>query len=141
MSRLVLFRYIGLLDCSELDSGMLLTITVAPQVTDKALAELVLACPNLLPDKIEGCDQAKGVAFVEAVAKTHPKLRQLDLRESTNVTDESLAMLVEACPQLHPDRLLCMKKGDAYLEAVAKAFPTLKKINLEGCNAVTSAGL
>ena len=110
-------------------------------MTDRALAELVLGCPNLLPDKIEGCGHAKGNAFVQAVARGHPKLKQLDLRESVDVTDESLAMLAEGCPQLHPDRLLCMKKGDAYLEAVAKAFPTLKKINLEGCDAVTSAGL
>ena len=110
-------------------------------MTDRALAELVLGCPNLLPDKIEGCGHAKGNAFVEAVARGRPKLKKLDLRESADVTDESLVMLVEGCPQLHPDRLLCMKKGDAYLEAVAKAFPTLKKINLEGCDAVTSAGL
>ena len=111
------------------------------QVTDQALAELVLACPQLLPGSIEGCDHAKGDAFVQAVAKTHPNLEQLDLRKSAGVTDASLAMLVEGCPQLHPNRLLCTKKGDRYLSAIAKAFPNLDEIDLEGCSAVTSAGL
>ena len=42
---------------------------------------------------------------------------------------------------MHPDRLLCPKKGDAYLESIAKAVPTLDRINLEGCKAVTPVGL
>ena len=62
-------------------------------MTDQVLAQLVSACPRLLPDNIEGCDHAKGNAFVQAVAETHRNLDQIDLQNCPDVTDASLAIL------------------------------------------------
>ena len=117
-----------------------MTLVPLSQVTDKALAELVLACPKLLPDNIEGCDHAKGIEFVQAVAQVHTTLEQLDLQGCPDVNDASLAIIGASCPQMHPDRLLCNKKGDAYLAAIAKVLPNLDRINLSDCDAVTPAG-
>ena len=100
-----------------------------------------MACPKLLPDQIEGCDRAKGSAFVEAVAQRHPNLDQLDLQDCPDVTDASLAVLAASCRKMHPDRLVCPKKGDLYLATLAEAMPDLDRINLLDCHDVTSAGL
>lgn len=110
-------------------------------MTDQALAELVLGCPQLLPGEIEGCDSAKGSAFVKAVSKMHPDLDQLDLQGCPDVTDASLATLAASCRNMHPDRLECALKGDMYLAAIAKTLPDLDSINLKDCHAVTSAGV
>ena len=97
-------------------------------VTDKGLALLVRGCHGLLAGKI--VSSAKGDRFCAAVAEVESNLIDIDLRDCEAVKDHGLALLVKGCPQLLPNRLLSLAKGDLLCCAVAKAHPKLDTIDL-----------
>ena len=75
----------------------------------------------------------KGDLCLKALATYRPNLKHVDLRSWYGVEDEGLAMLVEKCLKLHPDKIISDEKGDAFVFAVAKHRPDLESINLKSC--------
>lgn len=108
-------------------------------VTDEGLAGLVAACPAVHPNDIKSV--AKGERFLAAVSQKHTGLTKINLAGCRHVTDAALAELVVCCPKLMPDAIRSQRKGDAFVAAVAQHRPTLKQIDLKGCDAVTEKGL
>ena len=75
----------------------------------------------------------KGDLCLQALATYRPNLKHVDLRAWWGVKDEGLAMLVEKCLKLHPDKIISDEKGDKFVAAVAKHRPDLESINLKSC--------
>ena len=69
-------------------------------VSDAGLAELVRACPDLLPDKIHVQNGIKGDQFLLAVAERHPTIEHLDVSGCKAVTDIGLEALARQCTGL-----------------------------------------
>ena len=109
------------------------------KVTDKGLAGLVRSCPAVHPNDIKSL--AKGDQFLAAVTDQHTRLRKINLLRCNQVTDQALAELVTRCPNLVPDAIKSLQKGDLFVAAVAKYRPKLKHIDLSGCTMVTEDGL
>ena len=83
----------------------------------------------------------KGPQFLAAVANKHSDITEIDLIWCDAVTDESLANLIEKCYNLHPDQILSKKKGNDFLNAVAKSHADITQIEVAGCDSVTDVGL
>ena len=66
-------------DLTEID------ISKCGAVTDRGLAQLASNCTKLLPDKIPSV--SKGDRFLSVVAKMHPSLTEMNLRDCTAITD------------------------------------------------------
>ena len=84
------------------------------RVTDDELAKLIEKCPKLYPSKIKSNSKADN--FLTAVAQKRHDLTEIDLMECTHVTDAGLAKLIEHCPNLSPDNVLSLNKGDGLLK-------------------------
>ena len=84
-------------------------LSTCQNVTDEALAELVVNCPDLVPDAIK--TKHKGDQFVAAVARYRPALKHIDLTGCVQVTEEGLVLLVQGCPELDPDHIRAGCKG------------------------------
>ena len=110
-------------------------------VTDAGLAKLMAACLELHPDKVLSDEDTKGDLFLAAVAKNHPRVAEIDLRTSDTVTDQGLALLMQGCPGLLPDKVLSLAKGNEFCKAVAEHRPKLTEIGLNDCEEVTDEGL
>ena len=87
-------------------------------MTDAGLAQLIAKCPKLHPDKV--ISLLKGDAFLASVADNRPALQQMDLDGCGAVSDGALSMLMERFPQLHPDKVVSVQKGDSFCAATAK---------------------
>ena len=108
-------------------------------VTDYGLELLVRGCKKLLPDQI--LSTAKGDQFCAAVAELHARLTSINLIGCNSVTDTGLAFLAKACPNLHPDKVLSLGKGERFCEIMAKRHTDLTALDLRNCFSVTDAGL
>ena len=108
-------------------------------VTDEGLAGLVAACPKVHPNDIKSL--VKGEKFIAAVGQHHADLTEIALSDCKNVTDQLLAHLVVNCPKLSPDAIDSLQKGEAFVAAVSQHRPSLMKIDLTKCSAVTEEGL
>ena len=108
-------------------------------VTDAGLEKLMTGCLQLHPDKVH-CNK-KGPKCLSAVANKHADITEIDLVWCDAVSDESLANVIEKCLHLHPDRVLSKRKGNAFLNAVAKSHTHITQIDLVGCSSVTDVGL
>ena len=108
-------------------------------ITDEGLAGVVAACPKVHPNGIKSL--VKGEKFIAAVCQHHPNLTEIAVSDCENVTDQLLAHLVEHCPNLVPDDIDSQQKGEAFLAAVSQHRPSLTKIDLRKCGAVTEEGL
>ena len=76
---------------------------------------------------------------LKLVAQCCPKLKQIDLRDCPNITDdEGLVRLVKQCPDLGSNEILSQMKGVKYLRALAETHPDVRGyIDLRGCSQVT----
>ena len=108
-------------------------------VTDASLASLIEKCPQLHPDKV--LSEKKGPLFVAAVATYHSDVTEINLIGCDDVTDSSLATLLEKCENLHPDSVTASSKGAAFVAAAAKYRPHLTEINLSECKGLTHTEL
>ena len=109
------------------------------QVTDKGLAALAQACPQLLPSEV--LSLKKGDAFCAAVATQHPNLQEIDLLKCVHVTDTGLAALAAGCGDLLPSKVLSKAKGDRFCEEAANQHFHLTEVSLAGCDRVTDRGV
>ena len=55
-----------------------------------------------------------------SVANNRPELQEMDLAGCNAVSDDALSMLMDSFPQLHPDKVVSLQKGDAFCTAAAK---------------------
>jgi hypothetical protein len=108
-------------------------------VTDDGLGNLLKGCLQLHPNKVYS--NKKGPKFLAAVANKHSDITEIDLIWCDAVTDESLANLIDKCYNLHPDQILSKKKGNDFLNAVAKSHADITQIEVAGCDSVTDVGL
>jgi hypothetical protein len=127
-------------NCSKLSR---INLRGCNHVTEAGLARIVPGCPDLLPQNVQY--SAKGDLFLEVVGSVHADLTSLNLRHGdySNVTEVGLARIVRSCPNLLPDNIASVGKGDLFLAAVASVHPHLTSLNL--CHPdyknVTDAGL
>ena len=108
-------------------------------VTDASLASLMEKCPHLHPDKV--LSRKKGPLFVAAVAAYHSEVTEICLSGCDDVTDASLAVLLQKCANLHPDSVTASSKGPAFVAAIAEHRPDLTKINLCECKGMAHTEL
>ena len=107
----------------------------AQRLVDKGLAAIVRGCPQMLPDKLAA--DCKGDDFLFAVANQHPNLTEIDISKCGAVTDRGLAYIVTHCPNLVPNKIPSLSKGDLFCTVVAKIHPSLTILDLHDCQAVT----
>ena len=123
-------------------------------VTDTGLGALMQHCPQLHPDQV--LSNTKGSLFLEAVANHHRDITTINLTDCPKITDgvataesktgdaepgSGLALLMERCDDLHPDKVFSKAKGDAFLVAVANFHSGITEIDLNECDGVTDEGL
>ena len=109
------------------------------RVTDQGLAKLVAGCAKLKPDKCNS--EAKGDDFVKAIAEHHRHLTTINLQNCAAVTDGALALLLQSCPNLHPDKILSPNKANAFVKAVVQHRPNIKAIDLGNCPSIADETL
>ena len=102
------------------------------EATDEGLAALIMGCPLLLPS--HAVSFAKGDLFCASVAKQHPALDAIDLRDCPAVTDTGLTLVVASCLRMTPSNILSYVKGDHFCEAVSKHRPDVVQIDFRGCS-------
>ena len=147
--------------CNHLTSVDLIHTTPS-KVSGGALAELVGACPKLLPDAVKV--KKKTHEFITAVGKMHPELTSINLQDADvggsdvlrtfaincpnliyinlhKSNAAKLAPFIENCPHLLPDNIISIKKDDEFCSAVAKQHPNLTSLDLKNCKSVTPTGL
>ena len=85
--------------------------------------------------------KGKGDIFLSAVAEHHQHITEIDLLGCEMVSDTGLAMLMEKCPKLHPDKVMSKNKGPLFVAAVATYQSDITEIDLIGCDSVNDDGL
>ena len=104
-------------------------------VTDAGLVHVAHLDPNSV------ISSAKGDKYLAALAEKNKGVKELDLSSCADVTDSGLALLIETCPDLNPDKIISNAKGDMFLVAVSKHRQDIQEIDLTGCEGVTTVGL
>lgn len=111
-------------------------------ITDVGICTLVQSCPKLRVIDLKSCLVTD--AALCAIAELCPDLRDLDLSWCFAVTNDGLRKLI---PNSDHPRVLeklslvwCPQITDATLEILCE-LPSLQRVSLSGCSAVTTEGL
>lgn len=109
-------------------------------IGNAALIAIASGCPNLLEISITACPYVSNGGIL-AIACGCLALESIFILSCTNVSDEGVIALALKCCNLQQISLARLKITDASLVAFAKNSRKLRRVFLEYCEHITSAGL
>jgi hypothetical protein len=131
----------------ELDMPLFLRsidVTACRRVTDAALAFLGANAPSLEEVTLALCDQPTiSDAGIASIAQGCPKLRVLNLRGCTQLTNTSLAAAARNCPALERVYVATMAVDDAGINLLgaSAAAGNLLELDVTRCKGVTVSSI
>ena len=115
----------------HLDMRVLEGISITNQIA------WISRCPNLVSVNWDPNSSIPSPQFCKAIPTSCPNLTELHL--FINNKDADLATMLDAIPRIEKLTLSHSRFGKKSIEALERHFPTLRDINLQGCEEVKSA--
>jgi len=89
---------------------------------------------------LEGCDRITDHS-INIVAKRHPGITSLNLAWCHYITIASIKNIIQGCPHITSLNLSYTNIDDQALIAIAASYPSIKTLNLQGCQHLSDNGI
>jgi len=109
-------------------------------ISDSGIIEIISSHPHLLSlsfegGGLEGCEITN--LSIKKIAELCPKLQYFNVSERDDITDESICILLQLCPNLQELILEQCNITDATINAIINLRHNLQKLNIIYCDQVS----